>query len=89
MNTTCKPKGKDSQIYHNMIENLKLGRICPRCIFEPTLMGLLGVLKQKIAYYTFKWLKTSKKGYFGPFFQNFSFFAVFVVGYVQDTYLGQ
>ena len=72
-----------------MIENLKLGRICPRCIFEPTLMGLLGVLKQKIAYYTFKWLKTSKKGYFGPFFPNFSFFAVFVVGYVQDTYLGQ
>ena len=44
--------------------------MCPRRIFELTLMGLTIVLKQKIAYYTFTWLKTSK-GYFGPFFIRF------------------
>ena len=47
--------------------------ICSRLPFGPIIMGLPGVTLIEIAYYTVKGLNTSEKGYFGPFFKDFSF----------------
>ena len=124
-------KWKDSQVYHNMTENLKkrllehryisisgvlflsvakkntpkMGysgpffwkfcnlcsfhrQICSRHISGPTVTGLPGFILVKTAYYTTKWPKTSKKGYFRRFFEIFPFDEISTVGSVKDTCLG-
>ena len=63
-------------------------QICSRHISGPTITGLPGVILVKTAYYTTKWPKTSKKGYFRRFFEIFPFDEISTVGSVKDTCLG-
>ena len=63
-------------------------QICSRHISGPTITGLPGVILVKTAYYTTKWPKTSKKGYFRRFFEIFPFDEISTIGSVKDTCLG-
>ena len=63
-------------------------QICSRHLSGPTITGQPGVILVKTAYFTSKWLKTSKKGYFRRFFEIFQFDEISTVGSVKDTCLG-
>ena len=63
-------------------------QIYARHISGRTITGLPGVTLVKIAYYTIKWLKTSKKSYFRRFFEIFQFDEISTVGSVKDICLG-
>ena len=91
---TCKQVKTSKKGYYGPF----FGKFCSLCSFHhqtharhvsgPTITGLPGVILVKIAYYTIKWLKTSKKSYFRRFFEIFQFDEISTVGSVKDTCLG-